>query len=58
MWKYKSCPRCHGDLIVDVEEHRWYEGCLQCGYRRELPAAPAVREPVPTARRHGSLSTN
>ncbi len=34
---YKSCPRCHGDLIVDRESQGWADPeaidfvCLQCG---------------------------
>ena len=55
MWKYKSCPRCHGDLLIGMEEHSLTECCLQCGYRRELPAEPTVRVPVRSARRYGSL---
>jgi hypothetical protein len=30
-----ACPRCHGDLILDLEDGQY--GCLQCG--RELPLA-------------------
>jgi len=37
MWKFKSCPRCGGDVFIDSdEEHRWYEQCLQCGFFHEL----------------------
>lgn len=31
-WKVKSCPRCSGDLFLDIEEQTWLEHCLQCGY--------------------------
>jgi len=37
VWKLKSCPRCGGDIFLDMdEEHRWYEMCLQCSYLNEL----------------------
>ena len=36
-WKLRGCPRCSGDIFIDVdEEHMWYETCLQCGYTHEL----------------------
>ena len=37
MWKFKSCPRCGGDIFVDSDQHSWYEQCLQCGYLRDMP---------------------
>ncbi len=37
MWKYKSCPRCRGDIYIDEDLDRTYIKCLQCGYERELP---------------------
>ncbi len=36
MWKFKSCPKCKGDILVDHDYNGWFELCLQCGYRREL----------------------
>jgi len=30
LWKFKSCPRCKGDLFQDRDGV--FE-CLQCGYR-------------------------
>jgi len=36
MLKFKSCPRCRGDMYLDQDEHIWYEHCLQCGYLCEL----------------------
>ncbi len=36
MWRFKSCPRCKGDILLDRDHNRWYELCLQCGYRRDL----------------------
>ena len=29
---YKSCPRCHGDLIRDEDIDEQYVACIQCGY--------------------------
>ena len=59
-WKFKSCPRCEGDIFIDSDLDGWYEQCLQCSYRRELknlaefkkqwtPAEeiPAEEQPVP-----------
>ena len=34
MLKFKSCPKCRGDLIQDINEfHEMEEACLQCGHR-------------------------
>lgn len=33
MFILKSCPRCSGDLYVDLEGEI---GCLQCGYELKL----------------------
>ena len=35
-WKFKSCPKCGGDLFIDSDYNGWYEQCLQCGYLGEL----------------------
>ena len=35
-WKFKSCPRCGGDLFLDRDIDSWYEQCLQCSYRNDL----------------------
>jgi hypothetical protein len=37
MWKFKNCPRCKGDLYVDRDVYGWYQGCIQCGYLKDLP---------------------
>ena len=40
MLKFKSCPRCCGDLTQEKNEfHEIEESCLQCGHR----AYPAAR---------------
>jgi DNA-directed RNA polymerase subunit M/transcription elongation factor TFIIS len=36
MWKFKGCPRCHGDVFVDEDIDKTYVKCLQCGYEREM----------------------
>jgi DNA-directed RNA polymerase subunit M/transcription elongation factor TFIIS len=36
VWKFKSCPRCNGDLFVQHEIDGWYEECLSCGYQRDV----------------------
>lgn len=40
MWRSKSCPRCDGDIFVEMDciDGEWYEYCLQCSYRHYLPA--------------------
>lgn len=34
----KACKRCGGDLFIEKDRHGWYEQCLQCGYRADLPS--------------------
>jgi len=41
-WKFKSCPRCNGDLFLDQEIDGWYEHCILCGYVRDVPRAEVV----------------
>ncbi len=35
-WKFKSCPRCDGDIFIDRDLYGWFEQCLQCGYAHYL----------------------
>ncbi len=42
--KFKSCPRCKGDVLVDQDHHGWYEQCLQCGYQRDLKDMVIVQQ--------------
>jgi len=42
MFRLKSCPKYGGDVLVDRDEHGWYEHCLQCGHRRDMES---VAEP-------------
>ena len=32
MWKAKGCPKCGGDIFLDIDEDIWFDHCLQCGY--------------------------
>jgi len=36
MLKFKSCPRCKGDIAVDRDQFGWYEQCIQCGYLHDF----------------------
>jgi hypothetical protein len=36
VWKYKACPRCHGDVFFEKEREGWHASCLQCGFNRFL----------------------
>ncbi len=42
MLKFKSCPKCKGDVLLDQDYYGWYEQCLQCGYMRDLPSIVEV----------------
>ncbi|MFH1663087.1 MAG: hypothetical protein ABH934_04135 [Chloroflexota bacterium] len=32
MWRMKGCPKCGGDVFLDIEESMLLDHCLQCGY--------------------------
>lgn len=36
VWRFKSCPKCNGDMLVDRDNGNWYQWCLQCGYQHDL----------------------
>ena len=44
MWKFKSCPRCRGDISVGRELDGWYEHCLQCGYLRDISSTVKLNQ--------------
>ena len=49
--RLKSCPRCRGDIVIDRDQHGWYEQCLQCGYQRDLKKIIEMRlQPKPEGR--------
>lgn len=37
MWKFKSCPRCGGDIFIGRDFLSRYQECLQCGYLSDMP---------------------
>ena len=39
-WKFKSCPRCGGDLLIEKDIlYGWNETCFQCSFSRTLKEA-------------------
>ena len=34
--KLKRCPKCSGNMLVDIDQYGWYKQCLQCGYLSDL----------------------
>ena len=32
LWKAKGCPKCGGDVFLDIDGETWFDHCLQCGY--------------------------
>ncbi|MFC1985655.1 hypothetical protein ACFLWC_01515 [Chloroflexota bacterium] len=52
MWKFKSCPRCGGDIFITTDLDGWYEQCLQCSYRHELKRLDEFKkQPISVGRR-------
>ncbi|HEX79203.1 MAG TPA: hypothetical protein G4O19_03495 [Dehalococcoidia bacterium] len=43
MWRIKSCPRCGGDIYVDIEGDILFDHCLQCSYMSPSKDAPCPR---------------
>jgi len=33
----KRCPKCGGNVYIDLDLHDWFEKCLQCGHTLYLP---------------------
>ena len=43
MFKFKSCPKCSGDLYIgETKRDRGEAYCLQCGYREYGPSMALV----------------
>ncbi len=40
----KSCPRCKGDLALDLDQWGLYEQCIQCGYLHDLEDTVTVKQ--------------
>ena len=49
--RFKSCPRCKGDIRLDRDHYGWYEECIQCGYMHDLQSIIEVKQPVPQKKR-------
>lgn len=44
MWKFRSCPRCGGDIFIDRDADGWYKECLQCGSLHHMPSTIKVHQ--------------
>ncbi|GAF84427.1 unnamed protein product [marine sediment metagenome] len=42
--RLKGCPRCRGDLVVELDQWGWYEACIQCGYLHDLQSVVEVKQ--------------
>ena len=58
MWKFRSCPKCNGDVYVDYDINGWYEECLQCGYMHDLRAIVEVKEKPREKKREIALASH
>jgi len=38
----KRCPKCGGNILLNSDEHGWYEHCLQCSYTHDLASVVEV----------------
>ena len=56
MWRFKSCPKCRGDVFLDKDIDGWYEQCLQCSYTQYLDSIFEVREQPTRGERKAALS--
>ena len=45
MLKFKACPKCKGDIVLDRDQYGWYEQCIQCGYLRNIESVVEVKQP-------------
>jgi len=53
MWKLSKCPRCGGNIFIDIDIDGWFEECLQCSYRHDLESI-ADYEVRPSSKGEGS----
>ena len=56
VWKFKSCPRCEGDVFLDGDLYNWYEQCFQCGYIRDLKNMDEFNELIVESRKKRATS--
>ncbi|MDA1188593.1 MAG: hypothetical protein O2854_02770 [Chloroflexi bacterium] len=62
MVKFKSCPRCKGDMHLNTDMYGTYRECLMCGYMvnlKEVVHAATVKvhtnaEPAAKAKQHAA----
>lgn len=45
MIKFKSCPKCQGDLYLSEDQYGKYFKCLQCGHLKDI-AEPVLESSV------------
>ena len=55
MWKLSKCPRCGGNIFLDIDIDGWFEECLQCSYRHDLKST-ADYEVRPSSKGEGIIS--
>ena len=51
-WKFKSCPRCSGDIFIEGDIDGWYEECLQCGWLREFESLAELEKSLSSQEEH------
>jgi len=44
MWRFKSCPKCSGDVEIECDQWGWFEQCIQCGYLHDLQNIVEVKK--------------
>jgi len=55
-WRVKGCPRCGGDMYLEIEVGGWSWDCLLCGFREEIDRSEFY-EKVPVKRKKGDLKS-
>lgn len=58
MWKFRSCPKCGGDLYVDYDLNGWYEECLQCGYMHDMKTVLEIKKETKEDKRAFAVTGN
>lgn len=43
-WRLKGCPRCKGDVVVELDQWGRYEKCIQCGYMLDLQNVVEIKQ--------------
>ena len=57
MWKLSKCPRCGGNIFLDIDIDGWFEECLQCSYRHDLEST-ADYEARPRSKKEENISAS